>query len=177
MKTICSKEIYKNPVFQLTEDVVVDHTGREAKRGIVRHPGSAAVLAIDAKKRAILVKQFRVAISRAVWEIPAGKIDEGETPLKAAKRELREETGLTARKWTRLVACYPTPGYVSEKITLFLAEDLKQGEAEPDEGEHLELKWFAFKDLEEEVLRGRLPDGKTLAALYAYRLLTGSHRK
>ena len=171
MKTISSKEIYRNPVFSLTEDVVVDHTGREAKRGIVRHPGSAAVLAIDAKKRAILVKQFRPAIGGSVWEIPAGKIDEGETPLKAAKRELREETGLSARKWTKLVACYPTPGYVSEKITLFLAEDLKQGDTDPDEGEHLELKWFALKDLEEEVLRGRLPDGKTLAALYAYRLL------
>ncbi|MCC6585242.1 MAG: NUDIX hydrolase [Bryobacterales bacterium] len=177
MKTISSKEIYRNPVFTLTEDVVVDRAGREAKRGIVRHPGSAAVLAIDAKNRAILVRQFRVAIGARVWEIPAGKIDEGETPLKAAQRELREETGLTARKWTKLVACYPTPGYVSEKITLFLAEDLKPGEADPDEGEHLELKWFAIKDLEEEVVRGRVPDGKTLTALYAYRLLTKKRPK
>lgn len=177
MKTISSKEIYRNPVFSLTEDVIVDHTGREAKRGIVRHPGSAAVLAIDSKKRAILVKQFRPAIGGSVWEIPAGKIDEGESPLKAAKRELREETGLTAGKWTKLVACYPTPGYVSEKITIYLAEDLKQGTTDPDEGEHLELKWLALKELEEEVRRARLPDGKTLIALYAYRLIARQKAK
>src|SRR5262249_53014531 len=142
MKIISSEERYKSKIFTVTEDRAVEPGGFEIKRDIVRHPGSAVMMAVDPKKRILLVRQFRLPAQKSMWELPAGRLDPGEKPLQAAKRELREETGYTARRWKKLVEYYPSPGYVSERMSLYLATDLEEGDAQPMEDERIEKRWF-----------------------------------
>ena len=106
--------------------MATDPSGFEIHRFIVRHPGSAVMMPVDDKDRVLLVKQFRLPAQRELWELPAGRLDPGESPLQAAKRELREETGYKAKKWVKLASFWATPGYVDEKMNLFLALDLTQ---------------------------------------------------
>ena len=102
MKIISSKEIVKNKLFTVVDEVAHDNSGFEIHRAIVRHPGSAVMMAVDENERILLVKQFRLPAEKDLWELPAGRIDPGETPLQAAKRELKEETGYHAKKWVKL---------------------------------------------------------------------------
>lgn len=168
MKIISSVERYRTPVFWITEDHAVDPDGFEIRRDIVRHRGSAVMMAVDSKGRILLVRQYRLPARAQMWEIPAGRLDEGETPLKAAKRELREETGLSAKRWTKLLAYYPSPGYVDEKMHIFVARDLTQGEAQPMEDERITARWFTPKELGSMVREGKMQDGKTIAAFLAW---------
>ena len=137
-------------------------TGFDIKRSIVRHAGSAVMMAVDDKKRILLVRQFRLPAERYLWELPAGKLDEGEKPLQAARRELIEETGYRARKWKKLASFWPSPGYVEERMTIFLATDLTAGEATPMDDERIEARWFTRKELEEMIRNGKIEDGKTM---------------
>jgi ADP-ribose pyrophosphatase len=162
MKVISSEERYKSKIFTVTEDRAVEPGGFEIKRDIVRHPGSAVMMAVDPKKRILLVRQFRLPAQKSMWELPAGRLDPGEKPLQAAKRELREETGYTARTWKKLVEYYPSPGYVAEKMSLFLATGLEEGDAQPMEDERIEKRWFKAKELDEAIRQGKVIDGKTL---------------
>ncbi len=168
MKIISSQEKYRTPIFWITEDYAVDPSGFEIRRDIVRHRGSAVMMAVDENKRILLVRQFRLPAGRKMWEIPAGRLDEGETPLQAARRELREETGLRARKWRRLISFYPSPGFLSEKMHVFVATGLTHGEAEPMEDEKIESRWFAAAELGEWIRTGRIQDGKTILAFLAW---------
>ena len=127
MKIISSKEVLKNKLFRIVDEVATDPSGFQIHRFIVRHPGSAVMMPVDEKERILLVKQFRLPAERDLWELPAGRLDPNESPLKAAKRELREETGLTAKKWVKLASFWASPGYVDEKMSLFLAFDLSKG--------------------------------------------------
>jgi ADP-ribose pyrophosphatase len=95
-------------------------------------------------------------------------MDPGETPLQSARRELREETGFTARKWSKLVSYYASPGFLAEKMNIFLAEEPTEGNAMPMEDERIESRWFSLRELQESVVKGTLEDGKTIAALAAY---------
>src|SRR6202011_3649465 len=99
MKIISSKKVYKCDLFSVTEDHASDGKGYEIRRSIVRHAGSAVMMAVDDKKRILLVRQYRLPAERSMWELPAGRLDPGEKPLQAAKRELAEETGCRARIW------------------------------------------------------------------------------
>src|ERR1700679_3431752 len=135
MKIISSKEAYSCKVFHVTEDEATDGKGYDIGRSIVRHAGSAVMMAVDDEKRVLLVRQYRLPAAQYLWELPAGKIDEGETAAQAAKREIIEETGLRAKKWKKLTAFYPSPGFVQEKMTIFLATGLTQGEAQPMDDE------------------------------------------
>src|SRR5260370_1039134 len=103
MKLTSSKELLKTRIFTVTEDEAIDPGGFHIQRAIVQHHGSAVMLAVDDRKRILLVRQYRLPARQYLWEIPAGRMDEGETPLQAAKRELIEETGIRAKKWTKLV--------------------------------------------------------------------------
>lgn len=162
MKLLSSKEQYQCSLFSVTEDVAVAPDGFEIKRAIIHHPGSAVMMAVDEKKRVLLVRQFRLPAKQYLWELPAGKMDDGETPLQAAKRELKEETGYRAKKWTKLASYFPSPGFLGEKMTIYLATGLTEGEATPMEDERIEKRWFTAKELDEMIRSGRLHDGKTL---------------
>ena len=139
--------------------------GREYDVDYVRHPGAAAVVAIDGANRVCLVRQYRHGIEDFLWEIPAGKLDAGEPPEVCAVRELQEETGVAAKRWTPLGLYIPAPSIFTEVIHLYLARDLKVGAASPDADEELELKWLPLDQAIGHVLRGEWNDGKTAMAL------------
>jgi len=162
MKIVSSKEVYKCALFRVTEEEATDPGGFEIKRSIVRHLGSAVMMAVDKKNRILLVRQFRLPAAKSLWELPAGRLDAGEKPLEAARRELREETGYKARSWKKLVAYWASPGFVDEKMTIFLATGLTKGEAQPMEDERIECRWFKRKELDKMIREGEIEDGKTI---------------
>jgi ADP-ribose pyrophosphatase len=164
MKITSSKEVYSSRVFRITEDVASDESGFEIRRSIVRHAGSAVMMPVDAQDRVLLIRQYRLPAGTHLWEIPAGKLDPGETPLEAAKRELKEETGYSAETWTPIVSYWPSPGFCSEKMNLFLATDLTAGEATPMDDEQIEARWFTREEIEAMIHSGAIQDGKTLIA-------------
>ena len=171
MKITSSKEVYSCSLFRVTEDEAEDQTGWKMKRSIVRHRGSAVMMAVDAMDRVMLVRQYRLPANQLLWELPAGKTDEGETVLQAARRELIEETGLRAKKWKKLVSFFPSPGYVEEKMTIFLATGLTEGESQPMDDERIETRWFKKKELREMIASNKILDGKTMIGfLYWTRL-------
>ena len=164
MKINSKKAVYKSKIFTVSEEEATDPSGFKIERAIVRHAGSAVMFAVDDKNRVLLVKQFRLPAEKDLWEIPAGRLDPGEKPLVAAKRELAEETGYTAKKWKKLLSWWPSPGYVSEKMHVFLATDLTKGKATPMEDERIESRWFKKKELDKLIRDGKIEDGKTLIA-------------
>lgn len=162
MKKISSVEKYSCSLFTVTEDEAVAPDGFTIKRSVVRHPGSAVMMAVDARKRILLVRQFRLPAERYLWELPAGKLDPGETVLAAAKRELIEETGYRAKKWKKLAHYWPSPGFLGETMTIFIATELTEGEATPMEDERIEKRWFTSAELDTMIGAGKIHDGKTL---------------
>lgn len=166
MKVISSRELLKNKLFTVVEEVANDPSGFEIRRSIVRHPGSAVMIAVDEKDRVLLVKQFRLPAERELWEVPAGRLDPGESPLKAAKRELREETGFKAKKWIKLSSFWASPGYIDEKMHLFLALELTEGQQEPMDDERIEIRWFSKQELGSLIREGKILDAKTMIGYF-----------
>lgn len=145
--------------------VTVERWG-DREREIVEHPGSVAIVAIDADRRVVLVRQLREAVRRELLELPAGGLEDGEEPLACARRELREETGLSGGTWRSLAAFFTTPGVCRERIHLFLAEGLEEGEAEPMADEQLEVVRLSAGEVERRL--AELEDAKTIAGLLLY---------
>jgi ADP-ribose pyrophosphatase len=168
MKVISSKEVLKNKLFRVVDEVATDPSGFEIHRHIVRHPGSAVMMAVDDEDRVLLVKQFRLPAEKYMWELPAGRIDPGETPDQTAERELREETGYHAKAWTLLGAFWASPGYVDEKMNLYLAEDLTAGEPQPMDDERIEMAWFGKDELLQMIRGGEIQDAKTLVGYFLW---------
>jgi ADP-ribose pyrophosphatase len=162
MKTISSEEKLRTSVFRITEDRAIDPDGFEIRRAIVQHGGSAVMLAADEKQRVLLVRQYRLPARQSLWELPAGRLDPGETPLRAARRELAEETGYRAKKWKKLVSFFPSPGFLAERMTIFVATGLIAGEPHNMEDERITTRWFTRKELDDLIRRGRIIDGKTI---------------
>ncbi len=171
MKIVSSKEVYSCRVFCVTEDVAQDEGGFEITRSVVRHAGSAVMMAVDDQDQVLLVRQYRLPPDRLLWELPAGKVDPGETPIEAARRELKEETGYAAATWTLLVSYWPSPGFCEEKMHLFLATGLTAGEATPMDDERIESRWFTAGEVESMIRSGELEDGKTLAGFLYWKAL------
>lgn len=156
---------FKGSILNLRVDTVELPDGKTALREIVEHNGGVAVAPVDENGQIYLVRQYRRPIDRALLEIPAGKLDKGEDHRKGAERELKEETGLTAGKLIYLSATQPSPGYTSEIIHLYLALDLTRGEAEPDEGEFLNLETYNLTQAANMIKSGEITDGKTINAI------------
>ena len=174
MKIVSSKEVYVNSLFRVTVDEAVDQkTGWKITRNVVRHNGSAVMMPVDAKKRVLLVRQYRLPANQSLWELPAGKIDDGETALQAAKRELIEETGLRAKKWKKLTLFHPSPGYCEEAMTIYLATELTQGAAQPMDDERIETKWFTRKELSLLIQTNKITDAKTMIGFLYWDKLKG----
>jgi ADP-ribose pyrophosphatase len=169
MKVTRQREVYRSKIFTVVEEVAKDPSGFVIQRAIVRHAGSAVMMAIDDRNRVLLVRQFRLPAERDLWEIPAGRLDPGENALAAAKRELAEETGFTAKKWKKLAAWWPSPGFLAEKMHLYQATGLTPGKAKPMEDERIEMRWFKKKELDKLIQAGKIEDGKTLIAFLIWR--------
>jgi ADP-ribose pyrophosphatase len=168
MKLISSRERYRSPIFWVTEEHAKEPGGFEIHRAIVHHAGSAVMMAVDTRRRILLVRQYRLPTRAKLWELPAGRLDPGEKPLEAAKRELREETGYRARRWKKLISFFPSPGYVSEKMTIFLATELTAGEATPMEDERIETRWFSAHQVESMILSNKIRDSKTMIGYFVW---------
>jgi ADP-ribose pyrophosphatase len=170
MKIIQSKEVYRCGLFRVTHDIAVDpKTGFRIERSVVRHAGSAVMMAVDEKKRILLVRQFRLPAMKKMWELPAGKVDDGEKPLQAARRELIEETGYRARTWERLGSFFVSPGYVQERMHIYLATGLIEGDATPMDDEDIETRWFTAREVERMIHAGRLDDAKTITGYFLWK--------
>lgn len=182
-RLVSSEVVFEGRLFNVVHDKVIEPGGHENERDIVRHNGSAVILAIDNEKNrknpwVVMERQYRHAAGRFLWELPAGKIDPGEEPLAGAQRELAEETGYRARKWSVLAQFWPSPGFVGEWMMLFVAEGLIAGDALPEEDERIDLRLVRLSDVLKMVDKGVIQDGKTLAGilLFARGKLKGQKR-
>ncbi|GAC1495907.1 MAG: NUDIX hydrolase [Steroidobacteraceae bacterium] len=163
---IASNHIHSGRIIDVSTERLRYGNGREYDLDFVRHPGAAAIVAVDGDGKVCLVRQYRHGVTDFLWEIPAGKLDSGEPPEVCAVRELAEETGVEARRWTSMGRFLPAPGIFSEVIHLYLARDLCIGPAAPDADEELEIQWMPIADAVDQVLRGEWNDGKTALALW-----------
>ena len=161
MKPDASRRAYDGKLI----DVTVEQWGDNV-REIVEHPSAVAIVPIDASGKIVLVRQIREAVRGELIELPAGKRDPGEDPLATGKRELREECGLTGGDWTLLTEFWTTPGFCRERMHVFLAEGVEEGEAEPDEDEVVEIVRWSVDELESRL--GEIEDAKTLVGLLLY---------
>jgi len=167
-QVLSSHEAYRGPVFWVTTDEVIEPTGVRVRRDIVRHSGSVVVLAVDestGSPRVLLEKQYRHAAGKFLYELPAGRIDEGENELQAARRELLEETGYTARRWKRVLRFWASPGFVAEAMSLYLARNLLSGAAQPEDDEVIEIKLVPLTRATAMVMSGAIQDAKTIAGV------------
>lgn len=167
-RVLSSKLVYRGPAFWVTSEQVLEPTGVKTLREVVRHTGSIVVLATDDRRAepvVLLERQYRHAASSFLWELPAGRIDKGEKPLPAAKRELLEETGYTARSWKRILHFFASPGFVAEPMTLYWARGLRAGTAEPEDDEVIEIHMVPLSRAVQMVVRGTIQDAKTIAGI------------
>ena len=170
-KTLETRELFRGRILRLEVDRVELEDGSVSSREVVRHPGGAAILPLDAEGQVTLVRQFRYAFGQELLEIPAGKLEPGEDPKAAAIRELEEECGLAAGAVTDLGCIYPSVGYDDEIIYLYLARDLRPTEARPDAGEFVSLERYPLSTLAEMAESGVLRDAKTVTAVLKTRSL------
>ena len=172
-KKLSSEKIFDGRILHIRRDTVELPDGAQSTREVVDHPGGVCVLALDDEGRVLLVRQFRYPYEKVLTEIPAGKLEYGEDPEKAALRELREEAGAVPGKFRSLGELYPSPGYCGEIIRLYLAQELTFGETALDEDEFLDVERMPFGELTELVLQGEIRDAKTIAAVLKTKLLLG----
>ena len=168
-KTVKINYVYRGKIVNLRCDDASLPDGRPCRREMIEHPGGACVLSVHEGKIA-LVRQFRYVYQEELLEIPAGKLEKGEDPMLAAKRELEEETGLVAERLKPLFTLYPTPGYTNEKIYIYEAEGVKKGSQHLDEGEFLNVVFLPVEEAARMIENGEIRDAKTIVAVQHYLL-------
>ena len=160
------RQILKMGVVDLGVERVALPNGLELELAIIRHPGAAAIVALDESGNLAMLHQYRHAVGGYLWEIPAGCRNAGETPLQCAHRELAEEAGLSASRWDHLGTIVTIPSFCDERIDLYLARDLGVASGTPDEDEVIRVEKKSFDDAMRMIRSGEIMDAKTIAALY-----------
>ena len=161
-----SENIFDGVILNVKRDQVRLPNGHQSVREVIRHVGAVCVVPVTDDGRVVVERQYRYPIDQVITEIPAGKLDSREEDrLHAAQRELKEETGITADSWTDMGLYYPAAAYSDEKITMYLARGLHSGEQRLDEDEFLNVELVSMEELIEEILTGKITDGKTQAAI------------
>jgi ADP-ribose pyrophosphatase len=163
-----SEVLYQGKVFRLQRDTVIEPGNVQADRDIIVHPGSVVVMPIFKDGRVLLIRQYRHTVGEFLWELVAGRKEPNETPAAAARRELLEETGYTAKRLRKLMRIVPTPGFVKEWMWIFAAEGLTEGAAQPEEDERITPRIFTMKQAEKMIERGTLRDAKSICAILYY---------
>ena len=168
VRVLKSKVVFRGPVFYVSSDMVKEPAGIEVRRDVIRHPGSVVVLVVDdthREPRVLLARQYRYAAGERLWELPAGRIDAGESELAAAKRELLEETGYTAGRWSLALKFFVSPGFLDETMAVYMARGLRRGTATPEEDEVIAKRFFPLSAAVRMVMNGKVRDAKTIATL------------
>jgi len=168
VRVISSKTAFRGPVFSVMTDEVEEPGNVRVRRDVIRHSGSIVVLPLDDSGRTpqvLLERQYRYAAGMRMWELPAGRVDPGESPLAGARRELLEETGYTASRWQKALFFYVSPGFLDESMTVYLASGLKKGVAQPEEDERIAVRFFPLQQAVSMATSGKIIDAKTIAAL------------
>ena len=181
IKVLSSKLSYECPLFKVYTDEILEN-GRQLTRDVIRHNGSVVILAIDDSKSKrdpliVMERQYRHAAQEYLLEVPAGKKEEGEDGLAAAKRELLEETGYKAARWRKITRYFASPGFLGEYLEIFFAQGLTRGEAQPEYDEQLEVQLMPLSKLLSTIEAGRVHDGKTLISVMLYDRLQKKKRK
>jgi ADP-ribose pyrophosphatase len=171
-KVLSSKEVFKGKVFSVYRDEVIEPSGGRNIREVIRHNGSVVILAVDETNpkdpEVILEKQYRHAAGQFLLELPAGRVEPGESTLAAAKREMIEETGYRAKRWSLLTKYFASPGFLGEWMQIYLAREIRLGQAQPEEDEQIELVRMPLSEALALVSANKVHDGKTLIGLMIY---------
>lgn len=170
-KKLSGELIYDGIIVHLYKDEIALPDGKHATREVIRHQGAVCVAALDNDNNIYLVRQYRYPFSSVTVEIPAGKLDHGETPLEGAVRELREETGIIANKYQYLGELYTSPAIIDEIIHMYLASDLRFEKQDPDEDEFVEVFKMSLDECLNQIMKGNIPDAKTQTAVLKAKLL------
>jgi len=176
--TVTSSEtIFKGRVFTLQRDQVIEPSGVKAVREIIVHPGSVVVLPVLPDGRIVMIRQYRHAAGQYLWELVAGHKEPGEDPMEGARRELEEETGYSAKRFTKLLAIYPSPGLLGEKMDIFLAEGLTKGKARPEADEKITQRIMTLSEIEGWMRSGKICDSKSVAGILYYATFVARKKK
>jgi len=165
---VSSETVFSGRVFGVQRDDVVEPDGLRATREMVTHPGSVVVMPVFPNGDVLMVRQYRHSAEQYLWELVAGRRDPGESPLSGAKRELLEETGYAARRYKQMLDVYPTPGFVRERMWIFVAEGLLEGKAQPEEDEHITARRFPLAKALKMIGTGKIHDAKSVAGILFY---------
>jgi ADP-ribose pyrophosphatase len=181
VEVVSSTLSYEGPLFRVYTDKILEN-GRELTRDVIRHNGSVVVLAVDDAKSKrdpmiVMERQYRHAAREFLLEVPAGKMEEGEDALAAAKRELLEETGFKAKRWRKMIRYFASPGFLGEFMQVFLAEGLTLGDAQPEYDEQIEIEMTPLSRLLKMIDAGKIHDGKTLISVMLYARLREAEKK
>ncbi len=165
---ISARQIYHARLFNLKSVKMRAPDGHEFQHEIIFHPGAAVIVPLLGKDQFVLVRQFRTAVQKTIWEFPAGTLERGETPLACAKREIIEETGFKANRWRKIGSFYPAPGISTEFMHIFLASGLSAADMSLDCDEFIERKIVSFSRLQNLIRNGKIVDGKTMLGFFYY---------
>jgi len=167
-KILKSEIVYQGRVFGVRRNEVAEPNGVRAVREVITHPGSVVVLPVLDDGRVVMIRQYRHATRQYLWELVAGRKEPGETPKRAAARELLEETGYRAVRYEVFLDVFPSPGFLEERMFLLRAEGLTAGEAQPEEDEKIEVRAYRLSELKQMIHSGKLRDAKSIAGILYY---------
>ncbi|HTR47991.1 MAG TPA: NUDIX hydrolase [Verrucomicrobiae bacterium] len=175
-KVVSSETLFQGRVFSLRREQIAEPSGVTAIREVIFHPGSVVVLPVLDDGRIVLIRQYRHAAGQYLWELVAGHKEPDEDPVEGAHRELQEETGYTAKRVKKLFEIYPSPGLLSERMDIFLAEGLTKGKARPEEDEKITQRIFTLREAKDWIRSGKIRDSKTIAGILYYAAFMASKR-